>query len=137
MKEWYYKSEHPSCPMCRGVMYFRGMYKHAQEWEEEKQEELNQEVFAETIDLLCDEDVMIEELIEIEEKYKKLMSFGNVWDPEVLFDILNDPFCEPVTEHVIKWIEDTKNMESRAIPYRKLTPREAKRRRVYFNECLL
>ena len=38
VKEWYHKSDDPTCPMCRRAMYFKGMYKVAETWEKERNE---------------------------------------------------------------------------------------------------
>ena len=42
IKEWYLKSEEdPTCPMCRQRLYFKGMHKQEQQWENERYENEN------------------------------------------------------------------------------------------------
>ena len=147
VKEWYFKSEEPSCPMCRRDMYFKGMYKQIDEWEEEKQESIIEEVYSDVFDSICedflgedfefdfDEDdvmtpheLMLEELMILEDKFKKFMLCGRDWNAEVLFEVLNDPFCEPsvATDHYA-YEKSPKKIDVSHQIYRKLTPREAKR----------
>jgi hypothetical protein len=52
VKDWYYASEEPSCPMCRGRLYFKGMYKVVDQWEQERFDKKNEESFAEVFDSL-------------------------------------------------------------------------------------
>jgi len=138
VKEWYYKCENPSCPICRQVFYFRGMYKTADLWGQEKYETQIQEVFSESFDAICkqysqedfDEDDMLDDIIEMENKFLKFMLCGSEWDPYVLFEILNDPFFEPFIEtyHYVYENPPKKSLYTNQ-PYRKLMPREAKRNR--------
>ncbi len=104
VKEWYHKcgGHGPSCPMCRQSLYFKGMYKITQHWDEEKYENQIQGVYSEMFDAICDEmedfdegELVMEELIEMEEKLKKFLNCDEYWDPEVLLEVVSDPFCEP------------------------------------------
>lgn len=149
VKEWYYKCEDPTCPMCRHPLYFKGMYKTVDLWDQEKHEKQIQEVFSESFDVICEEfsgedfefdfdeddimtpqELMLDEIIEMENKFRKFMLCGDEWNPEVLFEVLNDPFCEPSieTDHYA-YEKPPKKSVSANQPYRKLIPREAKRNR--------
>ena len=55
VKDWYYASDEPSCPMCRKRMYFKGMYKVSQEWDRERFDQKNEEAFAEVLENLFEE----------------------------------------------------------------------------------
>ena len=55
VKDWYYASDEPSCPMCRKRLYFKGMYRVIPEWEQERFDRKNEEAFAEVIESLFEE----------------------------------------------------------------------------------
>lgn len=57
IKEWYYKSDggECTCPMCRQRLYFKGMYKVADTWDQERFEQKNQEAFAEAFENIIEE----------------------------------------------------------------------------------
>ena len=56
VKEWYHKSEDPTCPMCRRAMYFKGMHKVVNEWEQERADKRNEDVFSQAFDEIFEED---------------------------------------------------------------------------------
>lgn len=56
IKEWYLKSEEePTCPMCRQRLYFKGMHKQEQKWEEERHENEINQVFSNCFNSIIDE----------------------------------------------------------------------------------
>lgn len=61
VKDWYYASEEPSCPMCRKRLYFKGMYKVVDQWEKERFDQKNEESFAEAFESLFESDEEDEE----------------------------------------------------------------------------
>jgi len=56
VKEWYHKSDDPTCPMCRRAMYFKGMYKVAETWEQERNDKKNEDVFNEAFEAIFEGD---------------------------------------------------------------------------------
>jgi hypothetical protein len=56
VKTWYFKSEEPSCPMCRRKMYFKGMWKLTDEWIQERIDQKNQTMFGEAFEDIFDEE---------------------------------------------------------------------------------
>ncbi len=51
IKNWYTKCpETASCPMCRKMLYFRGINNKVTEWEEEHRDNLFQKIFEENLD---------------------------------------------------------------------------------------
>ncbi len=69
IKEWYFRSEEPACPMCRGPLYFRGFLSAG--WSQEKEERTDDdELFQRMFDwVLHDRFEMFEELDVIPDKY--------------------------------------------------------------------
>ena len=56
IKEWYHKSDDPTCPMCRRAMYFKGMHKVVASWEQDRIDKRNEEVFGQAFDQIFEED---------------------------------------------------------------------------------
>lgn len=57
VKEWYLKCEdEATCPMCRQTIYFRGMRKMYDKWEEERHEKKLQETFENCFNEILDND---------------------------------------------------------------------------------
>lgn len=57
IKEWYLKcDDEATCPMCRRSIYFKGMRKMCDKWEEEKHEKKLQETFENCFNEILDED---------------------------------------------------------------------------------
>lgn len=55
VKEWYQKCEDcPTCPMCRGNLYFRGMRKHVDKWDKEAEEAHRAHVWEECVETVLD-----------------------------------------------------------------------------------
>ncbi len=92
VKNWYFKSqgEECSCPMCRSPLYFRGLNRVAEKWEEERIEQKYQSVFNEVFEeILEDVDTECEYscwlamtmLREMQDKFNKLLN-----DPEGYYD---------------------------------------------------
>jgi hypothetical protein len=58
VKSWYHKctdSEGAKCPMCRKRLYFKGMYKVLDEWEQERIDLLEQQAFEEVFEDVLEE----------------------------------------------------------------------------------
>jgi len=56
IKEWYHKSDDPTCPMCRRAMYFKGMHKVVASWEQDRIDKRNEEIFNQAFDQIFEED---------------------------------------------------------------------------------
>lgn len=56
VKEWYHKSDDPTCPLCRRAMYFKGMHRVVSEWEQERIDQKNQEVFNQAFDEIFEDE---------------------------------------------------------------------------------
>ncbi len=79
VKEWYTSSTECTCPMCRRGMYFRGMYKQRNEWEDEYNEKKIQDVFKTCYDDIiedmiesCPPTFIMIELFDMEDRFNKL-----------------------------------------------------------------
>ena len=72
VKDWYQKGSEQTCPMCRHKLYFKGMYKLLQVWEEERFEQQRDEAFAEAIDQIFAEDE--DEELDLDEDGDTLMA---------------------------------------------------------------
>lgn len=85
VKEWYQKCEdHPTCPMCRGNLYFRGMRHVVAKWDEAAEERREQEIWEECVDTVLeygDE----EDLYIMEERFNTLKG-GEYFDPDIILD---------------------------------------------------
>ena len=55
VKTWYFKSEEPSCPMCRRDMYFKGMHRVVRDWEDERILKKNEDAFDKAFDEIFEE----------------------------------------------------------------------------------
>jgi hypothetical protein len=92
VKNWYQKSDEPSCPMCRGSLYFRNMRCHIDKWEDERVEAHNQECFNNVLETFFDEEELefygtediMWEIEELQKRYHQFIDSG--YDME---DILN------------------------------------------------
>ena len=85
VKEWYQKCEDcPTCPMCRGNLYFRGMRKHVEKWDKEAEEAHRAHVWEECVETVLDygdED----DLFVMEERFNILKD--TVWlDTDIILD---------------------------------------------------
>ena len=56
VKTWYYKCDEPSCPMCRRTLYFKGMHKVVDAWDNERAIKKNEEAFSQAFDDIFDEE---------------------------------------------------------------------------------
>ena len=114
VKDWYHASEDPSCPMCRKRLYFKGMYKVVEEWEQERFDKKNEESFAEVFESLFEDseeewdsdeedseewdsdseeewdftepDYRLEDIQELQNRFSMLRSGGFFIEPEFLCD---------------------------------------------------
>jgi hypothetical protein len=92
VKNWYQKSDEPSCPMCRGSLYFRSMRTHVEKWEHERVDAYNEECFNQVFESLFDEDDLefygtgdiLWEIEEIQKRYHRFIE--TAYDME---DVLN------------------------------------------------
>lgn len=56
IKKWYLKSEEETtCPMCRQKLYFKGMHKYCEKWDEERYEEHCEQIFSNLFDKTIEE----------------------------------------------------------------------------------
>lgn len=99
VKEWYYASSEPSCPMCRKRLYFKGMYKIMDIWEQERFEKKNQEAFGEAFDNLFETETIQNNVLNLDEvdsdsdseygDYSE-QDFGPISDTDSDIDSLSD-----------------------------------------------
>lgn len=82
VKTWYEKSHEPTCPFCRRRLYFKGLYKMREEWEEESYELKVGEVLSRAID------ESITEEIEMDREYKNV--FGGNGEEDLSEMILDE-----------------------------------------------
>lgn len=61
VKSWYEKSDEPTCPMCRRRLYFKGLHRVSQKWEEERNDKINEESFKDAFDSIFEESEYDEE----------------------------------------------------------------------------
>jgi hypothetical protein len=67
VKTWYYKCDEPSCPMCRRTLYFKGMHKVVEEWDDERATKKNEDAFNKAFDeIFFDEESDLEDEAEAE-----------------------------------------------------------------------
>ena len=114
IKEWYFKSEEPACPMCRGPLYFRGFLSAG--WSQEKEEMTDDdELFQQVVDhLITDWKRQLEEEDLIADKYDCEELLGVIEDMQLTYNALKNKFeLDPDTIEFILY-ED----------YRPYSPRE-------------
>ena len=69
IKQWYLKSdEETTCPMCRKKLYFKGMHKYCEKWEEERYKEKTEEIFANLFDQVIEQGIMLKEFDDDEDE---------------------------------------------------------------------
>jgi hypothetical protein len=92
VKKWYYNTSDTQacCPMCRKRLYFKGMYKVLDKWEEERVELQGQEVFNQMFDEL------LEDVSDSSEDWEDDDWDSEDWDSEEEEDW--EDFCPPVFE---------------------------------------
>lgn len=56
VKTWYQKSSEPTCPMCRHTMYFKGLHKISEIWQDERIEKQNEEAFNIAFDAIFEDE---------------------------------------------------------------------------------
>ena len=98
-KDWFTKCDEPSCPMCRKPIYFKGIHKKKEEWEEERIENMFQRVYSEVIEDIMDDDEcsrrwILFEMELVEERLRKLKDLGewltDVADEEYITYVVSD-----------------------------------------------
>lgn len=121
-KEWFTKcDDEPSCPMCRKSIYFKGIDKKKDEWEEERIDNMFQRVFAEAVDDILEDDELstrwiLFEIGLIEDRLRKLKDLGewltDVADEDYISYVVSDVFtpivvCKlpPLYYTVPSWIK--------------------------------
>ena len=96
VKNWYQKSEEPSCPMCRGSLYFRNMMSHVDRWIDERIEAYNEECFNAALEEIFNEDDLEfygtdDILWEIEELQKRFHTFVDTeYDMEDVLEAMDE-----------------------------------------------
>jgi hypothetical protein len=97
VKSWYHKctdSEGAKCPMCRKRLYFKGMYKVLDEWEQERIDLMEQQAFEEVFEDVLEEafepDPDLLPLSEDEDDSDESDSSYSAWD-----DDSDDDWGEP------------------------------------------
>ncbi len=101
VKTWYQKSDEPSCPMCRGSLYFKHMRHHLDKWEDERIDKHNEECFNEVFESLFDEEEMefygsediMWEIEELQKRYHQFVDTGYDME-EILNEYDEDIFVE-------------------------------------------
>lgn len=114
-KEWWLKSAESNCPMCRAPLYFRGLRKMAERWEEEREEKMKEavytKIFNEIIEDLGEEFDELEATLtmfalrEFDERFRKF-AYECDWDftEEELYEIVGDMFMDIYNEKCV-WDE--------------------------------
>ena len=105
VKEWYLRSQNEdvSCPMCRKRLYFKGMQKVCERWENERHEQRLEEIYANCFDEVLDDeffhqmtteyslemsDITMDELYTMEYHFNRIK---NELDYESIEWIMGDP----------------------------------------------
>ena len=99
VRKWYESSPEPTCPMCRGNLYFRGMRKCVDKWDEEADEKERAEIWGELVDELLECGCDMEELEWAEERFKYCDDVDIILDDDIDFIVetirkrrFHDPF---------------------------------------------
>ena len=114
-KEWWLKSAESNCPMCRAPLYFRGLRKMAERWEEEREEKMKEAVYSKIFDEITEElgdefdefegTVAMFALRDFDERFRK---FAHECDfdftEEELYEFVGDIFADVYIEKT-KWDE--------------------------------
>lgn len=108
VRDWYIQAEsEPTCPMCRSTMYFKGMHKVADQWEQEfedkKWEDMYSSAMGELLEEVEDSRHLLTFIRELEVAYKKLrelhdMGYEFSWD--FIQQLLEHPYC--VSDMLVK-----------------------------------
>ena len=95
-KEWYLKCQHdqPSCPMCRGAFYFKGMRNTAKQWDEERIDKQYQQVFEKVFEELLEDFQDMEFLCEMQERYQLIYNDDFYCTEDDLYYLLSDIFFQ-------------------------------------------
>lgn len=95
IKEWYHKGTNPSCPMCRRSLYFKGLYKLAPRWAEEREEQAEEDAWLEQVNEIFEEpsEFLLYELDGLQEEYrfaaKMGLDFGWYMENYSIFDVFD------------------------------------------------
>ncbi len=113
-KEWWLKSTEPSCPMCRAPLYFKGMRKVAERWENEKDQQIKETVYSRIFDEILEfmedrefdhfeaEFAMIA-IRDFDERFNLLTQDPEwVYEEEELYDLASDIMLT-VAKQKIEW----------------------------------
>jgi hypothetical protein len=79
VKSWYQKGSGDStCPMCRQRLYFKGLYKVAGSWDDERSSILEESFFLEQFESLCSDpgDFLLYELYDLQHDYNFSVRMG-------------------------------------------------------------
>ena len=140
VKQWYLKSQDTesdcSCPMCRNNLYFKGMYKIVDKWEEQKQQEIKISAFDKCIEQIFEDfeefyeegipetgEAVYEALQEVERRFNILLHDDDIrYDEETLIEYATNFLFEISSKevpeyddqsHLYNWrkcIETSKNI---------------------------
>ena len=105
VKKWYTKcpdESSPSCPMCRKNIYFKGINKKIDDWEDEHREYIFQNFFEEKLnEILEDVNPFSMLLLEfISERLEKIRNLDYIYDEDdIEFFILHDTIIEKYDIH--------------------------------------
>lgn len=120
VRQWYESSSEPTCPMCRGNLYFRGMKKCVEKWDEEAEYKHITETWGQIIDELVEYGCDIGDLEWAEERFKYVDDVDIILDDDIEFTSdtkirkVHDPFTWKallfVTKHRLSRIYVTCNL---------------------------
>lgn len=93
IKKWYLKSgvDEATCPMCRQKLYFKGMYKYWEKWEEERHENQLEIIYGNCFDSVLENLGDMGELYDMEMYFNK---YKNEFAYEDIEYYVLDPFFE-------------------------------------------
>ena len=96
VKEWYMKSEEPTCPMCREELYFKGLDKYSKEWEDERTDTFFQSIFEEHIESILEEEIWFGSLIFISEVQERLKEIREIYEE---YDLSRDEIEDMIWDY--------------------------------------
>lgn len=92
-KEWYLKTECPTCPLCREKMMFKGMMKYKRNVEED--DDIFQDIFEEFMDWYIEDgieqsDVIMDELRIVQDTIYVMKNVYDIDDDEIYTLVMTD-----------------------------------------------
>lgn len=99
VRQWYESSADPTCPMCRGSLYFRGMRRCVERWDAEAVDKQRADIWDEIITFVIEIGCGIPILRWAEDRFKYCDDVDIILDSDIEFEISNtkthmvhDPF---------------------------------------------